>query len=671
MKGIGRAIAVICVFPGLLLAALPRFADAGPVKPGHSAMWYDPARDGEGWVLEILDERKAALYWFTYDEEGDQRWLQAVGEIRQSDSGEVVSFPELYVTKGGRFGPQFDPEDVQREVVGEAEMRFASCDKGTFSYSAFDQSQTFDIQRLTKTMGAGCEPIHGTPGLPVRHFAGQSGSWFDPAHDGEGFALQWLAKGKAILTWYSYDPDGNQHWMVGVGYFEDGRIIFPSLESTGGARFGEAFDPTDVERRDWGSLVLEIGCSAGSANYDSKFPEFASGDFNLTRLTQLKQPDCPWENPEFTDLYDITWTEIPIDRGTARHHNNIQAQSIADDGAVAASLVLSSSEGDGYPKLAVWRPGAESWEIKERSIDRSSPTISPDGSTIIAAEPVFPSGEPIRLLSWVKEAGWDELPGLTVDRSIMYGTSQDLSRVVGEGRDVGADTSQHPWIWSREDGQRVLPETPSIRGTLPLTCSNDGNVVVGIETRLPPDGSSFATYAAIRWNGDDPPVVMTDPFGADLGFPTACDRQCEIVYGAGQATYDSEHPHPGEAWYRLDSGGFAYLGDFADAQEGSSRSYGVHDVTVDGSLAVGGYAQVREFEPSRAVGFIWTQRTGLVSILSLVDKLGIGDDQWRTMRAISVSSDGSKILLVGWFPDDGGLSQNRAVILTLRERWQQ
>ncbi|MDX9763552.1 MAG: hypothetical protein RBT79_01110, partial [Chiayiivirga sp.] len=51
----------------LLLAALPAAARAEapyvPIQPGHSAMWFDPARGGEGWIVGILSDEAAALYW--------------------------------------------------------------------------------------------------------------------------------------------------------------------------------------------------------------------------------------------------------------------------------------------------------------------------------------------------------------------------------------------------------------------------------------------------------------------------------------------------------------------------------------------------------------------------------------------------------------------------------
>ena len=44
-----------------------------------------------------------------------------------------------------------------------------------------------------------------------------SGTWFDPEHDGEGFVLEILEQGRAVVYWFSYDTKGRQRWMLSVG----------------------------------------------------------------------------------------------------------------------------------------------------------------------------------------------------------------------------------------------------------------------------------------------------------------------------------------------------------------------------------------------------------------------------------------------------------------------
>lgn len=56
------------------LALLPLYANASAfhIEPGHGAMWIDPSRNGEGWILEILSHDTAALYWIGLPVE---RWI--------------------------------------------------------------------------------------------------------------------------------------------------------------------------------------------------------------------------------------------------------------------------------------------------------------------------------------------------------------------------------------------------------------------------------------------------------------------------------------------------------------------------------------------------------------------------------------------------------------------
>jgi hypothetical protein len=255
-----------------------------PIDPGHSATWFDPARDGEGFVLENLDGERAIAYWFTYDEVGAQRWLTGIGFI----DGNRVRFPDLFATTGGRFGAQFDPAAIRRTRAGSGDFWFSGCDSGWFDFQAFGQHGTFELSRTSRTMGVDCDPAAPAGGAE----AAQSGSWYDLTHDGEGFAVQWMTDGRAIMTWYSFDPDGNPFWMLGVGERQGDEIVFPDVHATRGGRFGGDFDPEAVERFRWGELRMRLGCAIGTATYESVLPVFGSGTFQLQRLSSLDGLAC-------------------------------------------------------------------------------------------------------------------------------------------------------------------------------------------------------------------------------------------------------------------------------------------------------------------------------------------------------------------------------------------
>lgn len=252
---------------------------------GHTAAWFNPARDGEGWILEMLNDGRGLLYWFTYDERGAPRWLVGAGRV----DGNRVEIPQLLAPSGGRFGPGFNPDDVVRPVVGSASLVFDDCNRGALTYSAFGQAQVIEAVKLSRTMRVDCNPP-ADDGDNDR--ALQSGSWFDPAFDGQGFSFQWLTSGDALVTWFTYDDAGNPFWMTGVGRTDGDEVVFPSLTATRGARFGLDFDAAEVERFDWGSLRLRFSCEEGSAEYASSLPGFGQGMFNLRRLGRLRGLEC-------------------------------------------------------------------------------------------------------------------------------------------------------------------------------------------------------------------------------------------------------------------------------------------------------------------------------------------------------------------------------------------
>ncbi|MCB1613980.1 MAG: hypothetical protein KDI60_19810, partial [Xanthomonadales bacterium] len=72
------------------------------VGPGVSGAWFDPARNGEGVILQVLPNGRALAIWFTYPptgESGDQAWLIAQdGEI----DGDRIRFTQVYRPLGGR-----------------------------------------------------------------------------------------------------------------------------------------------------------------------------------------------------------------------------------------------------------------------------------------------------------------------------------------------------------------------------------------------------------------------------------------------------------------------------------------------------------------------------------------------------------------------------------------
>ena len=119
-----------------------------------------------------------------------------------------------------------------------------------------------------------------------------SGAWHDPSHDGEGWLLEILADGQALVTWFGYDPAGKPAWFYNAGTVEGNTVTF-NLLMPSGADFGPTFDPLELSYPAWGTATFTFDdCNSGSMTYDSTLEGYGSGSFQLTRLTNLWGLDC-------------------------------------------------------------------------------------------------------------------------------------------------------------------------------------------------------------------------------------------------------------------------------------------------------------------------------------------------------------------------------------------
>ncbi len=255
------------------------------VEPGSSAAWYDPDHEGEGFLIEILAGNRAVMYWFTFDETGEQAWYVANGEVR----GNRLLFPQIIQTSGGGFGPGFDPDTVVKTVVGSATFLYESCSTGTMVYQLPGRKGRFKLERLSRVMGANCGDFLGPPPTPE---ASESGSWYNPSQDGHGFVIEVLLNGDVLAYWYTYDQNGNQAWVFGVGVIENGELVIPEAFRTRGPAFGPDFNPDDLELIPWGEMRFDLSCNAGEMSYNSTVAEFGADNIDLERLTALAGLAC-------------------------------------------------------------------------------------------------------------------------------------------------------------------------------------------------------------------------------------------------------------------------------------------------------------------------------------------------------------------------------------------
>lgn len=114
------------------------------------------------------------------------------------------------------------------------------------------------------------------------------GTWFDPERSGEGFMVDVAKDGVVAVSYYTYDKQGRQMWIIGAGTV-NGNVFNIDFEIADGGIYGVGFDPDMVNHYPWGTGVFTFSsCYSGKAeitpneNYSAEFEDLV---IYLSRLT--------------------------------------------------------------------------------------------------------------------------------------------------------------------------------------------------------------------------------------------------------------------------------------------------------------------------------------------------------------------------------------------------
>ncbi len=270
-----------------------------------TGLYYDPSRNGEGFSYELLGGTEGQLWiqWFTYDNEGEQRWYSGIGMYEANR----IIVNTLTQASGGVFGEDFDASLISFEPFGSLEIIFSGGEPIEPPIGFHTQTRTAKVVftdlegkklktnmiQLSYVLGALSNQNLIFPAEVVENpKALITGSWYNPTRSGEGYIIEILENGTAILLWYTYDLQGNHMWLIdssGV-ITENGNDItldFNNVLVTNGGVFGEDFNPDEVNRVPWGELHFQLNCLGdGTVDYSSSIAEIGSGQYNITRLTR-------------------------------------------------------------------------------------------------------------------------------------------------------------------------------------------------------------------------------------------------------------------------------------------------------------------------------------------------------------------------------------------------
>jgi len=286
--------------------SIAEFAGGGPAKaltpawvgPGYSGSWFDPARAGEGFTLQILEDGSAVVVWFTFPPAGStarQSWI--LGQNGRVSANRIV-FEDVYTARGARFGAAFNPADVALTRWGRLEFTFTSCTAGAMTYqgAAGFGSGAHTLQRLTTLDELDCNGVrrlNDRGARAITSLKNYAGAFVDPSHGGEGWVIEPFSPTQAGAYWFTYDGNGEQAWLLGIGTLNGNRLRIDNALRPLGTAFGAGFDASRVDRSSWGNVEFEFdACNSATVRYGSSATGFDSGTLRAQRLTKLASATC-------------------------------------------------------------------------------------------------------------------------------------------------------------------------------------------------------------------------------------------------------------------------------------------------------------------------------------------------------------------------------------------
>lgn len=121
---------------------------------------------------------------------------------------------------------------------------------------------------------------------------GINGFYYNPDADGH-YVYILETDFTTLVTWNTFDADGNQAWIFGTGKLENGKAVVANAYVNHSDGYSTDGTLKGLEVVHWGTLEVEMtSCWDGTVAYQSELPGFGSGEFPIRRLAFAKQIGC-------------------------------------------------------------------------------------------------------------------------------------------------------------------------------------------------------------------------------------------------------------------------------------------------------------------------------------------------------------------------------------------
>jgi hypothetical protein len=125
--------------------------------------------------------------------------------------------------------------------------------------------------------------------MPTSVDVGFSGYWYNTSQSGHGFSFEVLPGNVFLVNWLTFNSQGQQAWLIGLGTISNGTASAALVQPTGGL-FPPYFNPASITRVNWGTLNVAFSdCGHANASWTTNVGGFGTGSGNLD-LVHLTQP---------------------------------------------------------------------------------------------------------------------------------------------------------------------------------------------------------------------------------------------------------------------------------------------------------------------------------------------------------------------------------------------
>ena len=122
------------------------------IDRSRSGNYFDPDRAGEGIQLALEGDGQSWVITFYTYLDGEQVWMIGSGQR----SGNTIDFGDVVITRGGDFGAEFDPDQVELIPFGRIILEFTGCNDLELSITSDLTQFSSDTRTLTRINPRDC-----------------------------------------------------------------------------------------------------------------------------------------------------------------------------------------------------------------------------------------------------------------------------------------------------------------------------------------------------------------------------------------------------------------------------------------------------------------------------------------------------------------------------------